>query len=725
MKVCYWVVCLLIVFANVVSCEKNNSDENRSQDAGKNASAQGAQVAALEQDKADGSVNWPGYGRTAAEQRHSPLNKISTENVDQLGVAWVTGLETYRGIEATPVVIDGVMYTTGSWGVTFALNAKTGAVLWKYDPEVPKWKAAHACCDVNNRGVAVHGDKVFVGAFDGRLIALNRSSGKLEWSTQTFDIKLPYSITGAPRVVKDKVIIGNGGAEYGVRGFVAAYDVDTGERAWQFFTVPGNPADGFESDLMKMAAETWTGEWWAQGGGGTVWDSMAYDAELDLLYIGVGNGAPWNQKVRSPGGGDNLFLSSIVALRPDTGEYVWHYQTTPGDTWDFTATQSIILAELEIEGELRKVLLQAPKNGFFYVLDRENGKLISADNYVTTTWATGVDLETGRPTEAANARYPDGEMALLFPGPFGGHNWHPMSYNPDLGIAFIPAQDSPFPYIDYIGEELARVDQDAMNTNVLMAFANLPDSQVERDAMLKAATKGHLSAWDPVQKKELWRVQYTRTGNGGTLSTAGNLVFQGNHKQEFTAVDARNGQLLWTEQLNGEASGGAVSYEVDGEQYIAISAGWGGILHLYIGALVGPRSEPLEGMVIAFKLGGDVTLDLDIAPLPPVPEPPVETASAAEIEHGRQVYNRFCTSCHGDSVIGSGETPDLRYSQTLGNEAFNAIVNGAMATTAMPDFTGRLSTSELTDVHAYIINRAWPGYLDDQAIASQDTLVQE
>ena len=327
--------------------------------------------------------NWMSHGRTYSEQRFSPLDKINTENANRLGLAWSHDLKTERGVEATSIVVDGIMYTTSSWSIVTALDARTGRKLWTYDPKVAKQKAKHACCDVVNRGVAVWQGQVFVGALDGRLIALDAATGEVNWEVATVDPTLPYTITGAPRVVKGKVLIGNGGAELGVRGFIAAYDVDTGKRVWRFYTVPGNPAMGFENDTMKMAAMTWSGEWWKLGGGGgTVWDSMAYDPDLDLLYIGVGNGAPWNRDIRSPGGGDNLFLSSIVALRPDTGEYVWHYQTTPGETWDYTATQHIILADMELDGVMRKVLMQAPKNGFFYVIDRTDGRLISADNYI-------------------------------------------------------------------------------------------------------------------------------------------------------------------------------------------------------------------------------------------------------------------------------------------------------------------------------------------------------
>ncbi|MDG2273414.1 MAG: PQQ-dependent dehydrogenase, methanol/ethanol family, partial [Halioglobus sp.] len=365
---------------------------------------------------------WMTHGRTYSEQRYSPLTKINVNNVAELGLAWSYNLKTERGIEATSLMVDGVVYTTSAWSIVHAIDARSGKSLWTFDPKVAKEKAKHACCDVVNRGVAVWQGQIFFGALDGRLFALDAATGEVNWQIATFDPALPYTITGAPRVVKGKVLIGNGGAEFGVRGYISAYNVADGTMAWRFYTVPGNPALTFENDTMAMAAETWNGEWWKLGGGGgTVWDSMAYDPELDLLYFGVGNGTPWNQEIRSPGGGDNLFLSSIVAVRPDTGEYVWHYQTTPGESWDYTATQHIILADIALKGGVRKVLMQAPKNGFFYVLDRKTGELLSAENYINITWATHVDRVTGRPVEVPGARYQDVPF-MLYPSYLGGHN---------------------------------------------------------------------------------------------------------------------------------------------------------------------------------------------------------------------------------------------------------------------------------------------------------------
>ncbi len=381
--------------------------------------------------------NWLTHGGTYLEQRHSPLTQISKNTLSRLAPAWYYEFDTYRGQEATPLVVDGVLYTTSAWSKAYALNAATGELIWSYDPKVPGAAGAKACCDVNSRGPALYRDKLIIATLDGRLIALDRVTGVPIWSTVTVDQTKMYTITGAPRVVKDKVLIGNAGAEFGVRGYVSAYDADTGELAWRFFVVPGDPAagpDGAASDkaLAEIAAPTWFGRWHEMGGGGTPWDAIVYDVELDQLYVGTGNGSPWNRQIRSDGRGDNLFLASVLALDPDTGEYLWHYQEAPGESWDFTSTQPMILADLALGGEQRKVILHAPKNGFFYVLDRRTGKVLSANNFVPTYWATHVDLETGRPAIAPNAYYDSGAF-VGSPTGLGAHNWSPMSFSPLTG----------------------------------------------------------------------------------------------------------------------------------------------------------------------------------------------------------------------------------------------------------------------------------------------------
>ena len=657
---------------------------------------------------ADGA-NWMSYGRTYDEQRHSPLTQISTDNVDELGLAWSFDLNTSRGVEATPLVIDGVMYTTSAWSVVYALDAKTGALLWEYDPEVPKAWSANACCDVVNRGVAAWNGKLFLGALDGRLIALDAKSGTVAWEVNTIDKTKPYTITGAPRVVKGNVIIGNGGAEMGVRGYVSAYDAETGEMAWRFYTVPGNPADGFENDTMEMAAKTWNGEWWAIGGGGTAWDAMAYDPELDLLYIGVGNGSPWNQELRSPGGGDNLFLSSIVAVRPDTGDYVWHYQTTPGESWDYTATQHIILADLTIDGNLRKVLMQAPKNGFFYVIDRETGAFISAEAYAEMNWATHVDPETGRPVEVPGARYRETGF-LAYPSGYGGHNWHPMSFNPKTGLVYIPAIDIPAAFSQDKDFGLRKM---LWNTGTSALDAPLPDDTATREAT-RALLKGQLVAWDPLAQKEVWRVQHKGPWNGGTLSTAGNLVFQGTANSRFVAYRADTGDELWAMEAQTGIVAAPMTYEIDGEQYVAVNAGWGGVFGLAAGFYVQPESQTSANRILVFKLGADKTLPpLDII-APEWPEPPEQTASAEAIGQGSDLFAQYCQFCHGVSAVSGGMVPDLRFSAYLGAEDWDdVLIGGLLKDSGMIGFGEMMTADEAQSIRAYVVHRL----INDKATA--------
>jgi len=398
-----------------------------------------ANVDAARLGKADrDAANWLSYGRTYSEQRFSPLAKITADNASQLGLAWSADLDTNRGQQATPLVIDGVMYVSTAWSMVKAYDAATGKLLWSYDPEVPREVGVKGCCDVVNRGVAAWKGKIYVGTFDGRLVALDARTGKPKWSVVTGD-QSNLTITGAPRVVKGRVIIGMSGGEYGIRGYLSAYDAETGKLAWRFYTVPGDPSKPFENKAMEMAAKTWSGEYWKLGGGGTTWDAISYDPDLNLVYFGVGNGIEWARNYRTKSKGDNLFLSSIVALNADTGKYVWHYQATPGEEWDFDAVQQLMQADLKIDGKQRKVIMQANKNGFFYVLDRTNGKLISATTFVPINWASGVDPKTGRPIENPGIRYDQtGKPFAMMPGALGAHSWQPMAYNPKTGLVYSP-----------------------------------------------------------------------------------------------------------------------------------------------------------------------------------------------------------------------------------------------------------------------------------------------
>jgi len=567
------------------------------------------------------SANWIMYGRTYKEQRFSPLNQINEDNIQRLGLEWSNELATTRGLEATPLVIEGVIYTTGSWNIVYAIEAKTGKLLWTYDLEVPRSRARVLCCDAINRGVAFYRGKIYVGTLDGRLIAINATSGTLVWETVTFNPSRGYSITGAPRIAQGMVLIGNGGAEMGVRGYVSAYDAESGEMKWRTYTVPGDPSLGFESVALEKAAKTWNGQWWEGGGGGTAWDAIVYDPELRLVYVGTGNGSPWYRDLRSPGGGDNLYLSSIIALKIETGELLWYFQTTPGDNWDFTATQPLMLAELEIEGRERKVIMQAPKNGFFYVLDRETGEFISAEAFSSITWATGVNPNTGRPIESPTA-YAGMEPVLVSPGPSGAHSWHPMAYNPMTGLVYIPVRDGTT--FLHRPDSLWKPDDSRRNDG------NNPRYDGELlEAWLDApAATGRLVAWDPVLQQAKWKVDHPVVQGGGVLTTAGNLVFQGRSDGIFSAYNALDGVRLWEFDAGTGIMAPPVTYLLDGVQYLTLMVGWGGDMGLINPPEEGPV-KPGIGRILTFAIDGTSQLQPTIfghSGPPPTPSFQIEAS---------------------------------------------------------------------------------------------------
>ena len=651
--------------------------------------------------------NWMSQGRTYSEQRFSPLDKVNAGNVGSLGLAWSFELSTNRGVETTPIVVDGVMYVTSSWSMVYALNAKTGELLWKYDPKVPRETGFHACCDVVNRGVAVWGGEVYVATLDGRLVALDAKTGNVAWSVVTVDQSQPYTITMAPRVIKGKVIIGNSGSEYGVRGYISAYDAADGKLIWRFYTVPGDPSKPFENKAMEMAAKTWKGQWWKFGGGGSPWDPVSYDPESNLLYFGTGNGLPWDEKSRSPGGGDNLFLSSIIAVNADTGAYVWHYQTTPGDSWDFDSTQTLTLADLIINGAPRKVLMQANKNGFMYVLDRLTGKLISAKNFVPVTWAKGVDPVTGKPIEIGDPRYTKA-VSVIFPSSFGAHNWQPMSFSPKTGLIYIPGQEVPGAYgtddkFTFIPGQWNRATDTKLDS--------LPPDAKARAAM-RNSMRGELIAWDPVAQKEVWRAAHNDPWNGGTLATAGNLVFQGTANGHFNAYDATNGKPLWTTDTNTATLAGPISYTVDGEQYVAVGAGFGSVFYLAAGFAVDKLGTPDNGRILVYKLGGTATLPKPTLTRIAMPKPPEATAASDIAAAGHAKFNRYCLVCHGYNAIGGGVIPDLRYSPLIGSAAGfkDVVLGGSRKDAGMVSFANVLKDQDAEAIRAYVITEANAGY---------------
>jgi len=643
------------------------------------------------------SRNWLTYGLNYNENRFSQLNQITDKNAQNLGLAWTYEMGADRGVEATPLVANGVMYVTGPWSIVYALSALTGKELWKYDPEVPKSYGEKACCDVVNRGVALYKGKVFVASLDGRLIALNAATGKKVWETLTVDSSKPYTITGAPRIIKGNIIIGNGGAEYGVRGYLTAYNAETGKQAWRFYSVPGNPALLFESKALETAAKTWTGNYWEAGGGGTMWDAMAYDPDLNLMYVGTGNGSPWNRRYRSPAGGDNLYLSSIVALNPDNGEYVWHYQTTPGDHWDFTATQHLILADLEIQGTKRKVIMQAPKNGFFYVIDRTNGEFISGEPFVKVNWAKGIDYKTGRPVENKEASYNNNAYEAV-PGPHGAHNWQPMAYNPQTGLVYIPAQTSSV----FLENDPNYAYNDPSKTFAPAAGNGWNTGIAPSGGKKEYPVMGRLLAWNPVTQKLAWTVEHTAPSNGGVLTTAGNLVFQGTADGRFVAYNAKTGQKLWESPTGTGVIAAPITYELEGNQFISIAAGWGGA----IGLSTTYSATQTTGKVYTFKLNGKAKLPEFHTPAPKtlITGISYKAESTADIQHGTKLYLNYCYMCHGIPASSKGgRVPNLGYSHKDVIQNLNVyVLEEALAKRGMPNFKGRLSEEDVEKIKAFI-----------------------
>lgn len=653
---------------------------------------------------------WLSYGRDYGEQRFSPLTQINDGNVGQLGLAWFHDLETARGQEATPLMHDGTLYISTAWSMVKAFDAKTGQLKWAYDPEVPRETLIRACCDAVNRGVALYGDKVFVGTLDGRLVALDRKTGKVVWSKVVVPNQTDYTITGAPRVVKGKVILGSGGSEYRARGYIAAYDVETGNEVWKFHTVPGNPAEGFEKEgvnrkAMEAAAKTWAGDWWTLGGGGTVWDGITYDPATNLVLFGTGNAEPWNPAA-SGRDGDALYTSSIVAVNADTGEYAWHFQETPEDRWDFDSAQQITLADLTIDGQQRHVVLHAPKNGHVYVLDAKTGQFISATPFVMVNWATGIDPKTGKAIINPAARYEKSDAPFFsLPGAVGAHSWQPQSFSPKTGLLYLPVNNAGFPYVAAKNWKPSDIGfQTGLDGYVTAMPADL---KVQAEA--KAATTGTLVAWDPVARKAAWKVELPSPSNGGILSTAGNLVFQGTAGGDFVAYSADKGKQLWSFPAQSGIIAAPMTYAIDGEQYVAVMVGWGGVWDVATGVLAHKaRQQRNISRLVVFKLGGKAALP----PPPPmnqmVLDPPPFTGTAEQARAGGELYGRYCNVCHGDAAVAGAVNPDLRHSAALNTpDAIRSIViDGALKHNGMVSFKSALKAEDADNIRHYLIKRA-------------------
>jgi quinohemoprotein ethanol dehydrogenase len=636
------------------------------------------------------AANWPAPHADSDETAYSRLDLINTSDIGRLGLAWSLDLPGEVSLESTPLAVDGTLYFTGSYATVYAVDGASGKLLWSYAPETWKnYPMKMIFSFAANRGVAYENGRIFAAALDGRLFALDHTTGKLLWSVETTAPQSMQTITGAPRTFNGKVIIGNAGADMGLRGYVTAYDQATGKQLWRFYTVPASPDQNRGDPAMERAADTWRGEYWKTGTGGAVWDNITFDSDLNRIYLGTGNAGPYNPEARSPGGGDNLYTASIVALDADTGKYVWHYQINPRDSWDYDCTQQMTLADLTIDGKPRKVLMQAPKNGFFYVLDRTSGALISAEKYGKVTWASSIDLKSGRPVEETNIRYETGE-STIWPSTSGAHSWMSQSFDPKTGLMYIPYMQSG---VRFVKGKPAAGGVFVGGMGIKEVIANSTDG------------KGALLAWDPVQQKQVWKVPHDDMWNGGALASAGDLVFQGTAGGDFSAYNATTGVPLWKYDAGMGIIAAPMSYSVNGKQYVSVLAGYGGSAAIWGDLMnVGWKfSSPRR--LLTFALDGN-------APHPPSPprdmtlhpvDDPSIKINPADAAAG---YGMFlaCAACHGRGLVSTGgPAPELRESKlALNPDSFYSVVHdGALMPNGMPGY-GFFSRQQVMQLYAYV-----------------------
>jgi len=643
--------------------------------------------------------SWLAYGQTYKEQRFSMLTQIDRVNVADLGLAWTKPIGAMERMQATPLVVDGVMYVTNGLSVVYAIDAISGEEIWAFDPQTDRSYIQYAFDLPTNRGVAVYKGRVYVATFDGRLIAIDASTGKEVWDVDTWHPSAldRFNITGAPRAAAGKIFIGQGSSESRRRrGYVTAYDADTGELAWRFYLVPGDPSKPFEHPAMELAAQTWGGEWWKFGGGGTAWNSLVYDEEFNSLYIGVGNGAPWPRAIRSPGGGDDLFLSAIVSVNVETGRMNWYYQTTPGDNWDYSSAMDMTLTEMEVDGVVRKVLLQAPKNGFFYVLDRTDGTLLRAHPYTEgINWATHIDMETGRPVENPEARYEENGYWML-PANAGAHNWEPQSWDQTLGVMYFYYHDYP----NFYSLDEAFVKTGVYKIRPRGLSLGIGEGEYRRALEAKAGprpeTKGYITAFDPLTGEHRWRHQLDTAFNGGVLATTTGLVFQGEGNGRFTARDTATGEPIWSYETSGRFSSSLISYMIDDVQYVA--------------TVVSGNNYDLRGSVLVFRLGGGHVMASTEQRKLEIPEQPTIEASEETIEQGDALYHAHCATCHrgiGVTSIVATAVPDLRaMTEEIHGQYTDIVLKGSLLEKGMAGFEGTLDSAQAEAIRAFIVTEA-------------------
>ena len=670
---------------------------------------------------ATGAVNWPRPGGDAGKSHFSPLTDINPGNVGRLGLAWTYDLGTGRVQEATPVVIDGVMYTAGNLGRVYALDAATGRELWAFTPEVDMQANRVACCDQANRGVAVAGSKVFVGALDGVLYALDARTGRVVWKANTaVDPTHALTSTGAPEVAGDVVVIGNGGSEYDIRGYVSAYHVSDGSLAWRWFVVPRDPARGpQETPELQAALKTWSAKSrWDIGGGGAPWDAINYDAKFDTVVVGTGNGGPYSYSVRSPGGGDNLYLSSLVALDRRSGRIKWAYQETPQDSWDFTATQPMVFTEMMVDGHQRPVILHAPKNGYLFVIDRESGKPLRINPLVMTNWASGFDANGRAQLTPEHSDYSQGPK-IVFPPSSGARNWNPPAWDASRGLLFasmldmgnlmfVPPGDKP-----RVPRALNADAALVFTPDIVAALPMLPPALARQVAALPEMARvrarpyiSELRAIEPLTGRTRWAAPMDGwQDRGGVLATAGGLVFQGTLAGRLTVRDAATGKLLKAIETGSSMLAAPMTYRIDGVQYVAIAAGWGGGGWSYVPPYSAAYRYSNANRLLVFRLDGrPVPFPAKLPPLTVAPPPPARApgVTSATIAMGRGLFFTHCAICHSNQPRSI--SPDLRRLSPDTHAAFDEIVlRGALLPGGMPRWDDILAPGDAAAIHAYLI----------------------